>query len=490
MIRPILDEIKKELDKQYPGYSNLFNPPASGEQIAAYENLTGLEMPHDWKELYTIHNGQQQGEKYGLAFIFSLPFLTIEESMRQWKVLNEQLGDTSMFDHKSHSVPADHIREQYVNKGWIPISKDSGGNYVGIDLNPDVKGTRGQVINFGRDEETKYVIASGLEAYFNYMLALIRENRLSILAQDDDDADEEEDDDGNILPLPKVYRFAIDGSVIWHFLDWLKVLDLPGKPVLTGADKDYHSWLDKAPDSWKALVDAICNAGGIGFVPPARVIRFYPRDLPVDNLQYIHYFSNAREVILSGAKLKDVLELEALPLIKILYLSNSTVQDLSVLKTLKRLQYLSLRKLDVSDLTPLEELPLTRLDLAQTSVTDLESVSKISTLKELDISDTKISSVEALAGLESLASLDICGTSIKDLSFLDRLKALRELKIYGLDIADDGPLLRAKNITRITCSFALFKALKKGGIHEVHFTIQNMAEEEEEEWKKLLWKDS
>lgn len=486
MIRPILDDIKNELNKQYPGYSNLFNAPATEQQLAAHEKLIGFPLPEDLKQLYTLHNGQQRPEKYGLAFFFSLPFLSLDESMQQWKFLNEELGDLSMFDYKSHSIPAGHIQEQYVNRKWIPISKDSGGNYIGVDLDPDAQGTAGQVINFGRDEDTKYVIAPGLESFFTYMLMLIRANRLSILEQEDDDADEEEDDDGNLLPLPKVYRFALDGSVIWHFLDWLKVLDLPGKPELTGADKNYHSWLNSAPDNWKALINTCCHFDGFGFVPPAHITLFYPRQLPVNDLSYIHHLKNLREVILSGSPLTNIDELKNLPLIKILFLSNSAVKDLEVLRNLPRLQYLSAGKLPVTDLRPLEGLPLTELNLEHTAVVDLEPLSKIRTLRKLDISYTNVSSLAALAGLESLTSLNISGSKISDLSFLDEYNGLRELELYDLSIDDYAPLFRARQITRMTCSFDLFKTLKQEWKHSVNFSIRGeMTDEEREEWRRL-----
>lgn len=486
MIESILDEIKKELNKQYPGYDSLFNPPATGEQLAAYEKLTGFPVPEDLKKLYTLHNGQRRSEKYGIDFFFSLPFLTLDESMQQWKFLNAELGDYSMFNYKSHSMPPGHVREQYLNRNWIPFCKDSGGNYIGVDLDPDVQGTVGQVINFGRDEDTKYVIAPGLEAFLTYMLTLIRANRLSILEQEDDNADEEEDDDGNVLPLPKVYRFAFDGSIIWHFLDWLKVLELPGKPTLAGVDKNYHSWLDSAPDNWKALINANCRVEGIGFVPPAYIIRFYPGKLPVDDLNYIHYLKNLREVILSGSPLTDIHELKNLPLIKILFLSNSGVKDLDVLRSLPRLQYLSATKLSITDLRPLEGLPLVELNLERTAIADLEPLSKISTLRKLDISYTNVNSMSALAGLEGLTSLNISGSKVSDLSFLDGHSGLRELELYDLSIDDYAPLFRSRHITRMTCSFDLFKTLKLEWKHTVNFSIRGeMTDEEKQEWRRL-----
>jgi hypothetical protein len=44
------------------------------------------------------------------------------------------------------------------NSGWIPLLSDWEGNHIGVDLEPGPSGKVGQVINFGRDEEEKYVL--------------------------------------------------------------------------------------------------------------------------------------------------------------------------------------------------------------------------------------------------------------------------------------------------------------------------------------------
>jgi internalin A len=484
MVQKSLSALKSSLEKQYPGYNNSFNPPATEDDLLAYEQLIGKPLPEDYKELYRSHNGQQRFEKYGLAFFFSLPFISIQESMEQWKS-SRQIDYGVFLDAKSHSIPADHIREQYMHPAWIPISRDSGGNYIGVDLDPDGKGTYGQVINFGRDEETKYVMATGIGEFLAYMLDLIQKDRLVILDEEDDDADEEEDDDGNVLPLPRVHRFAIDGNVIWHFLDWLKVLDLPGKPVLSEEERDYSRWLNSAPAEWKALTEATCN-NDIGFTHPSEAVRFYPRSLPVPDLAYIHHFSNLREVILSGVAFTDISALKSLPWLKILYLSGSRATDLGVLRDMKRLRELNINRLDVADFTPLQDLALHSLALEASSIKDLSPIAKIKTLRTLDISNTAVSDGAQLAHLKELRALKMFSTGITDLSFLDQLEALQELGIDGLSTSSCEPLFKLKTITRLTASFAVAREMRKHWTHQVQYTIRGeMSEEEEQEWLRF-----
>lgn len=69
------------------------------------------------------------------------------------------------------STPEDAIKLKYFHFKWLPIFSDLSGNYLGIDLDPDMEGRKGQVINFGRDEEDMFVLADNLENFFDKLLA-------------------------------------------------------------------------------------------------------------------------------------------------------------------------------------------------------------------------------------------------------------------------------------------------------------------------------
>jgi len=56
-------------------------------------------------------------------------------------------------------VPPNAIQKSYAHPAWIPLVRDWGGNNLAIDLAPGPKGHWGQVILFGRDYDTKYVVA-------------------------------------------------------------------------------------------------------------------------------------------------------------------------------------------------------------------------------------------------------------------------------------------------------------------------------------------
>lgn len=57
------------------------------------------------------------------------------------------------------SIPPLAIQPVYAHSGWIPLVTDDAGNHIAIDLAPGPKGKYAQVIMFGRDFDTKFVIA-------------------------------------------------------------------------------------------------------------------------------------------------------------------------------------------------------------------------------------------------------------------------------------------------------------------------------------------
>ncbi len=82
------------------------------------------------------------------------------------------------------STPKNTIKKKYFHYKWLPIFSDYGGNYIGIDLDPDINGHKGQVINFGRDEEDMYVYANSLDSFFDKILNEIQKVDNSLLKLD------------------------------------------------------------------------------------------------------------------------------------------------------------------------------------------------------------------------------------------------------------------------------------------------------------------
>lgn len=79
------------------------------------------------------------------------------------------------------STPTGAIKLKYFHVKWLPIFSDGGGNFIGLDLDPDTNGVKNQVIVFGRDEEDMYVIAEDLDRFFDRCILEISRKEKELL---------------------------------------------------------------------------------------------------------------------------------------------------------------------------------------------------------------------------------------------------------------------------------------------------------------------
>lgn len=138
------------------------SPPASEKDLREFEDAIGAKLPKDLRESYRTYDGQCAGT----GIIYGLAVVPLRESVEHWRQWVEGYGENlkdgsaSDLDAKCSSFPDGYVRPVYFDNGWVPLTYDSSGNHIGIDLNPGPKGTRGQVIIFGRDDEFHSVLAS------------------------------------------------------------------------------------------------------------------------------------------------------------------------------------------------------------------------------------------------------------------------------------------------------------------------------------------
>lgn len=144
-----------------PRSLDFLNPPSSSEELDKLENAIGTSLPKDVRDFYLLRNGQHGGP----GVIFGLPIESLAQVVNHWQNWTKGYGENVMdgsapsLDEVCRSFPCDFVRHVYFDPGWIPLTYDSGGNHIGVDLNPGPNGKRGQVIIFGRDDELHCVLA-------------------------------------------------------------------------------------------------------------------------------------------------------------------------------------------------------------------------------------------------------------------------------------------------------------------------------------------
>jgi cell wall assembly regulator SMI1 len=173
------------LKSRLPQYHQLLNKGASETEIQVLKNAIPFELPKDLILLLRLNNGDHfklrkdlyQGSFLGFEFLSVQSIIEIHEDWKNY-VFEDYFGE---------SFPENCIKPDYTNSGWIPLFSDMSGNYIGIDLDPDEEGSVGQIINFGRDEDRKFVIAESLGEFLDYIADKIESGELdeSIMMEDD-----------------------------------------------------------------------------------------------------------------------------------------------------------------------------------------------------------------------------------------------------------------------------------------------------------------
>ncbi len=464
-MKELLDSLKALLTDSVPEIIDSLNAGASEDEIRQAEKVIGFELPDDVKALYKLHNGQS-----GHCGLFcGLPFLSLEEALQEWKNWNDVIEEGySSLDANVISVPSGHIKEVYCSRYYFPISKDHGGNNIVIDLDPDENGKKGQVINSGRDEDMRYVIAGDIAAFLRFIISQFENNNVRV---------EKEEEYTN---------WYLKSPANSHFLDTLKELNLPfGVDQETPEQNDlsFEDWVESQETPWKDyLNEAFPSGASWEALRKVKSLNLLGREFT--DIKPLEEFSGLRELILTGNPVSDLSPLKSLEDLKKLYLAKTPVKSIHELSALSNLTQLSLFDTRLSSLEGIGKLnKLRSLSIESTSVQDITELGKLRKLVELDLSNNEFTSFEPLSTLKSLKDLNLANTNIDDLNVLGELTRLESLKIYDTPVTDFKVLASLEKLNNITCSYDYFLKIKAVIKHEVNFGISGkMTEKQKAYW--------
>ncbi|KAG7195339.1 Cell wall assembly regulator [Scheffersomyces spartinae] len=248
-IESLWDTLEKWLEEEYPELEDALNDGVTTADLNEFENDIGCgDLPVEFRQFYKRHDGQfSNGKPTGL--IMGLLLLDLESIVQEhsiWGKVNEKLakqqylsqqklasshsnspvinpdvtptssassaaaaGLPQSFVEHQRSIPPNAIQPVYCHNGWVPIIKDNCGNQIALDLVPGTAGTWGQVILFGRDFDTKLVIARSFHEFVFLFVSDLQNGNFKIdskaelhdyaygeIIRDDDDymiGDDEED---------------------------------------------------------------------------------------------------------------------------------------------------------------------------------------------------------------------------------------------------------------------------------------------------------
>ncbi len=438
---------KSELSKYEHKLLETLNPPATDAEIEQAEKDMGLKLPDKVRALYKVHNGQDEGGLFA-----GLTFLSLKEAVTEWQDW-EALADENYtsLDNNIISVSPHYIQEVYASKFYFPIATDRSGNNLVIDLAPASKGTIGQVINAGAEEDARYVIANDIDDFLILLTSQVKSNNIILDEQ----------------------SWYLKDSKSYHFFESLDVLPLPVHDGNIYEDEpiEFATWKNNLSLAWQNKLNR--RDDSVTSWEELRAIRrFMLTDKNIDEVSPLTKMLGLREVILSASDVADISPLKVLPNLKTLYLSGTRVTSVSDILRLSSLKVLSINSTPINSLKGLNTLDkLKSLNIEDTLIKDLEEVGKITTLNELSVSKNTFDSFKPLNNLTNLTELDISETNFADLNDIDNLRNLQGLYMNDTLVTNYNGLNSFKKLKNIQCTFDEFLEIKKVLNKKVSFTM-------------------
>jgi cell wall assembly regulator SMI1 len=159
-------------------------PPATDADLAELERVIDNALPHDLEAVLRRHNGQKvtmtvRNIVKATPCLPTLSFLSTAEIAIAWKEWDDVRRKTAAAELQAlqnigRAFPSadGKVKKLYTSPGWIPLWADPArADFIGADLDPEADGQRGQIINFGRDEQRHYLAAPS----FTALLAILVE---------------------------------------------------------------------------------------------------------------------------------------------------------------------------------------------------------------------------------------------------------------------------------------------------------------------------
>lgn len=181
-LKEVLNDYCQGIEKIYKKFT-IQQKQFSEKDINAIEHKLGFKLNEELKEWFCII-----GEaKYGIdGFLMGVEPYSIYEMYDEWKSwrgfdVDEELNNPEYYS----SYPLRKIKCRYTNPKWIPLGHTYDSNYIGVDLDPDIEGKVGQIIDFGRDQNAKSVLANSITDYLQKMIVL--QDEMCILKEDNGD---------------------------------------------------------------------------------------------------------------------------------------------------------------------------------------------------------------------------------------------------------------------------------------------------------------
>jgi cell wall assembly regulator SMI1 len=159
-ISDTLITLQSWMHENAPGVS--FSPPANPAALENFTEKSGLDLPHELRQLLLLSNGEA---RKSAGAIGNWRLMPISEIQAAWGLLS-RLFEKGAFDELQPD-PSPYLRKAWWHPAWIPVASSDTGNYYCIDTDPPEPARYGQVLLFLQEQPERPLAAASLSAWLD-----------------------------------------------------------------------------------------------------------------------------------------------------------------------------------------------------------------------------------------------------------------------------------------------------------------------------------
>ena len=385
-----------ELKKYMPDIEERLNDASDVEALDIIEKNVGKKLPADFKAIYKKYNGEKNEPYTGMVLGFSLmDTANIIDTLKSFKE-NDISDVTSM-------TPDKVLDGKMCELDMIPFAWDGSRGYICIDMSPDKKGKKGQVVTLDYDFDQVTWLADSLKDFFEFANAMLDNGKFFVVNEDESYFEFESGHFFNVMKdvLEEMYGTGVEDDVMIDLPEvfWREYFE---------TDKVALSVIKKTKNLWIAKVDNTVS------------------------LEPLTYMDELKELIIHNCSLTDFEKISGAKELKKMVMVNCTFdyEKLEELAKLPKFNQLTLRMMPIKDIAVLaESKSLKQLRLLEMNELDISKLGYFAKLHELELDEIDLDSFEFLNGFKALKVLEIKDMEIPNLDFLQFLNKLTRFKV-------------------------------------------------------------
>lgn len=152
------------------GLNPCFNAPLDEGVLHEIETKTGFQLPEEFKNLYRLHNGQEDCCDSLFDFFNLNPARDILRTWDALKTVEPQCEEDGI-----KADPDEGIKDKWCSSKWLPFANTADGHSICIDYDPDEGGKVGQIVVFWYNDEERPLIADSFADFLKSYLEKLKE---------------------------------------------------------------------------------------------------------------------------------------------------------------------------------------------------------------------------------------------------------------------------------------------------------------------------